>query len=151
MHSLNRNSWGPLRVLEMSLKWSLVDSEVDSDRQSSERRLPYSDFKKESCKFGSWRRSCRPLRSVVSEAHNRTDEEFRRSDRPPKSLLGCNQDCLVDRVGSDRQSNPLAAAVDDVRRHAFRLHQKVKPSSHSMTVSFATARFSKTCLLLCRR
>ena len=39
-------------------------------------------------------------------------------DRPPESLLGRDQDGLVDRVGLDRQLNPLAAAVDD-REHGF--------------------------------
>ena len=35
-----------------------------------------------------------------------------------KSPFGCNQDCLVDRVGFNRQFYPLAAAVDD-REHGF--------------------------------
>ena len=39
-------------------------------------------------------------------------------DRPPESLLGRDQDGLVDRVGFDRQFDPLAAAVDD-GEHGF--------------------------------
>ena len=39
-------------------------------------------------------------------------------DRPPEGLFGRDQDGLVDRVGLDRELDPLAAAVDD-GEHGF--------------------------------
>src|SRR5882757_8582338 len=39
-------------------------------------------------------------------------------DRPPEGLFSGDQDGLIDRVGLDRELNPLAVAVDN-RKHRF--------------------------------
>ena len=77
-----------------------------------------SGLAKQGCKL------CPGIGSVHVDHANRFDARLRRFaieqhwgfarlDRPPESFFGGNKDRLIDRVGLDRQFNPLAAAVDN--------------------------------------